>query len=260
VYEGEWQENEKHGFGIEWDATGARISCGRWDQDELKETCGVPPSCLLNPSIHKRLSKSERNASLLYLDGRYYIGALNALQQRHGHGILYNPDGTERLGGGHVNEQLEGDDCFVNADNGDRYRGGFLAGVMSGEGTATWKSGSSYTGSWYRNEKHGYGRYVWPDGAEYVGEWKDGKLDGLGVRTDAQGKQTHCGRFEKGVFKQACSVPNSGSSDNKSSNEKSVSRSSMNSLTSPSSSNRTMSTTRSSEHSFLSRSSSTASQ
>lgn len=47
VYEGEWEEGLKHGFGMNWNGAGKLTRCGRWEEDEIEEACPVPRSKLL---------------------------------------------------------------------------------------------------------------------------------------------------------------------------------------------------------------------
>lgn len=44
-------------------------------------------------------------------------------------------------------------------DNSGEYSGEFAAGLKSGQGTMTWKSGITYTGAWKNGQPHGTGNF-----------------------------------------------------------------------------------------------------
>lgn len=86
--------------GIRWPAPGgssdASRQCGHWRNDKLVLPAPVPRRILTEGS---RLSEHERNASLLFPDGSYFIGPLNRHDQAHGQGKLFRANGDELQSG-----------------------------------------------------------------------------------------------------------------------------------------------------------------
>jgi hypothetical protein len=72
------------GFGMQWNRNGQLTECGRWFNGGLVQSCAVPRS---------KIPFSARNASLLYPDGRFYRGEINAQFQRHGRGSMHAANG-----------------------------------------------------------------------------------------------------------------------------------------------------------------------
>jgi hypothetical protein len=69
--------------------------------------------------------------------------------------------------------------------------------------------GGRYEGEFAANKKHGLGRFVYPDGSVYEGEWHMGAANGYGVKWDAQGRMTTCGRAKNNALDKSCPVPRS---------------------------------------------------
>ena len=95
MYEGAWAAGARCGLGMVWDKSGALIECGRFGSDgqggtKLELSCPVPRSMLLYGS---HLSAQARKAALLYANGSYYTGRLNAANEAHGAGCLYAESG-----------------------------------------------------------------------------------------------------------------------------------------------------------------------
>ena len=68
---------------------------------------------------------------------------------------------------------------------------------VNGQGTCTYADipGSKYVGEFMNGKKNGQGTFTWADGAKYVGGWMDGKMHGQGTFTKDDGA------IVKGLFK-----------------------------------------------------------
>ena len=68
---------------------------------------------------------------------------------------------------------------------------------VNGQGTCTYADipGSKYVGEFMNGKKNGQGTFTWADGAKYVGGWMDGKMHGQGTFTKDDGA------IFKGLFK-----------------------------------------------------------
>jgi hypothetical protein len=68
---------------------------------------------------------------------------------------------------------------------------------VNGQGTCTYADipGSKYVGEFMNGKKNGQGTFTWADGAKYIGGWMDGKMHGQGTFTKADGA------IFKGLFK-----------------------------------------------------------
>ena len=60
---------------------------------------------------------------------------------------------------------------------------------VNGQGTCTYADipGSKYVGEFMNGKKNGQGTFTWADGAKYVGGWMDGKMHGQGTFTFTDG-------------------------------------------------------------------------
>ena len=64
----------------------------------------------------------------------------------------------------------------------NRYRGTFLAGRRHGEGAMLYASGARFEGCWVDGKKEGHGVYVFEDGSALEAVWRDDRpVDGSGV-------------------------------------------------------------------------------
>lgn len=91
MYAGQFDGGARGQLGIEWDTnTGEIVNCGRWGGETFLGTCAVPRVFIQED---KYLSPAVRNAgvdvALLYKDGSYYCGGLDAQGRPHGHGAKF---------------------------------------------------------------------------------------------------------------------------------------------------------------------------
>ena len=89
AYEGQYEQNQRSGHGMEWDDKGDRTHCGIYENSNHSKSCPVPRSAL--PVDSQKLTAYEKSASLLYPNGDYYVGSLNAANEPHcGDGHLFS--------------------------------------------------------------------------------------------------------------------------------------------------------------------------
>lgn len=61
------------------------------------------------------------------------------------------------------------------------YAGQFKENLKQGKGVTKNKDGSIYIGNWANNKRHGQGTFYYPNGDIYDGQWKDGFKHGQGT-------------------------------------------------------------------------------
>lgn len=133
IYEGLWTHDEQNGWGIEYTKSGKISACGRWKDSELKEWHAVPRSVI---PVGTYLNEKAKSADLLYSDGGYYKGEVNAAHEAHGKGILYTASNSIVQGGLFQHGKLHGEG-FTNHPDGGRYCLGWGTRVMLADGTET---------------------------------------------------------------------------------------------------------------------------
>lgn len=124
-YEGEFEDGVIHGLGAMWNNKGRLIQCGSWDCDELMKSCAVPMRLIpvgkflsthgqkTQPTLDRALdlylsrgftdspccfacplcALAAKTASLLYPDGSYFIGPIDALNQPYPAGSMFSSIG-----------------------------------------------------------------------------------------------------------------------------------------------------------------------
>jgi hypothetical protein len=125
-------------------------------------------------------SCAAKSADLLFPDGSYYVGQLDAEQRPHGEGT-----------------QL----------NGNRYEGEWQNGKRHGHGRYRMKDGREYVGDWAVNKRQGLGLFSGPDFGIYEGEWKNDKRNGFGVKRAVEGKIISCGLWKDDIAVESRSIP-----------------------------------------------------
>jgi len=131
-----------------------------------------------------------------YPDAIYFGECVKSAQGkliRQGKGVMKYQ--TQRVyEGDWANDQRHGRG-YERYPNGNVYQGEFANGKAHGQGQYLWKASCEvYDGQWKLGVRHGYG--VWKRNKKdpvtgcydsYVGEWKEGKAEGQGVHTWANG-------------------------------------------------------------------------
>lgn len=149
AYKGVWENNKKHGFGVETTADGHKYE-GEWvhDKREGRGTLWIKR----NKKFVKQFAgswkadKMDGEGVFNYEDGSIYKGNWKN-NQRHGHGKL-------------------------EFENGDVYVGEWHCGVRSGSGTLSLHNGNIFDGHWLDNMKEGPGKFFYASTNKvYEGEW-----------------------------------------------------------------------------------------
>ena len=81
--------------------------------------------------------------------------------------------------------------------SGSQYEGEFKQDLINGQGSFTVAhNGATYTGEWKNNKHHGDGVYTHSDGTEYAGKWKNNKPWNVDV-TNTRGQMA---KYVKGTL------------------------------------------------------------
>mmetsp|Transcript_6242 Transcript_6242/g.10195 ORF Transcript_6242/g.10195 Transcript_6242/m.10195 type:complete len:342 (-) Transcript_6242:131-1156(-) len=148
-YKGAWENNKKHGFGVETTADGTKYE-GEWVHD-MREGRGTQ-WVKRNKKFVKQYAgnwvgdKMDGDGVFNYEDGSVYKGSFSN-NKRHHYGKL-------------------------EFENGDIYTGEWSNDVRSGSGTLSLQNGNIYEGHWLNNMKEGPGKFFYASTNKvYEGEW-----------------------------------------------------------------------------------------
>jgi hypothetical protein len=172
-YEGEIRNGKPHGRGI--------FVYANDDRYEGQVSNGQP---------------SGRGIFLFANNTRYEGTIING--EPNGTGTFTFENGN-RYQGRVLNGQPHGKGTFTFA-NGQRYTGGFYLGQVKGKGILIHKNGLRCEGAFYNSKFTGKGTCTYPPGSpyrSYRGELRDGKPEGRGVLTYANG-QVYTGELRDG--------------------------------------------------------------
>ncbi|WBR14619.1 Morn repeat protein [Pandoravirus kuranda] len=161
-YEGMWNDNMPHGFGVRVYPdcacyTGAWV-CG--------QKCGRGVMVWSNGSIY---------------DGEWAEG------KRHGRGIFTVP-GAWRYDGEWKDDVIHGHGTRIE-DDGRTYDGEWVEGKRHGRGTFTVPGAWMYDGEWKDDMIRGRGIHTDTDGNTYDGEWNSDAFSGHAVFVEGNGKR-----------------------------------------------------------------------
>jgi len=155
VFSGMFVANERHGDGVEYDATSGRV---RYDGQ------------------YRHNQRNGRGVEY-YDDGSRYEGNWAAgLQQ--GHGVLFNAAGEKMYSGNWERGEPHGYGCEYIEGEDVRFEGFFKRGLWSGKGTLYRMNGSRLEGFWVGSLLHGWAAVRLPGGDRYGGRFRKGKLQG----------------------------------------------------------------------------------
>ncbi len=169
TYKGEWQNSQKHGYGVqtwpngnkyegEW-ANGLRHGHGAfWVKEnkpveEANKTRSSNSGSLSTVSTALKSTKSK-SADVSALRKVYTGDWKNDL--RDGLGVAYYADGS-------------------------RYEGEWKEGKRQGRGTLFLANGDTYVGDWVDDQQNGFGTLTKQNQDVYEGEWVGGKREGQGL-------------------------------------------------------------------------------
>lgn len=183
-YEGEWQDEKRHGQGV-WTRPDGSVYAGEWKND-----------------------KPDGQGTLTRPDGLKYTGSWRE-GKRSGHGI-WSHSGGASYSGDWLEGKKHGQGTNISSD-GVKYVGSFNAGHRDGFGSIVYADGTSYEGEWRNNKRDGRGESTFLDGTRYSGDWRDDRPDGRGVITYADGTNK-VGSWQNGKFIEDPSLPSDQSS------------------------------------------------
>jgi len=144
VYEGQWQNGDRHGVGVQTYADGS-IYHGKWLDDE------------------------KAGGTLVFDSGEMYQGQWkNGMM--HGKGALVYEDGSMYDGDWSLGMK-HGQGKDMSADGG-MYEGQWEHDETNGAGTEFYSNGSSYEGQWKHNLKHGTGTFRFGKGGWVKVGWE----------------------------------------------------------------------------------------
>eukprot|EP00164_Ancoracysta_twista_P006738 GFYU01009444.1.p1 GENE.GFYU01009444.1~~GFYU01009444.1.p1 ORF type:complete len:770 (-),score=130.59 GFYU01009444.1:1527-3491(-) len=235
IYEGEWKEDCKHGFGVYTGQEGNTYK-GEWVQGKM-EGCGK--KVWTNGDVYEgawRAGRAHGKGRMTYHTGEVFAGEW-VEGQRNGYGSKVFRDGSrydgqwltnKAHGKGAVTDQVglrytatfkhgvrKSDKVQHNTDEylgedkdgiphgqgimkywrGDQYQGQWKNGVKCGDGTHVFFTGAVYKGQWKNDKPHGVGRIEGSDGICYEGQFSNGLEEGFGVEL------TPIGRMYEGDWK-----------------------------------------------------------
>lgn len=179
VYDGEFRDGKRHGFGVFTERATGNVYEGDWDRD-TRHGNGVLTSGLKD---------------FIY-DGHWD----RDIRQGYGHCVIR---GCETYSGNWSNNQFHGTGKYIDAE-GAVYEGEFACGKKHGVGKQVLcpggqKGGVSYSGEWRDGVREGIGDAVFADGATYSGSWKNDLQDGEGTFVSGQsGGEKYVGQWRRG--------------------------------------------------------------
>lgn len=226
IYEGEWMQGKREGFGILYYPNGSKyigyfgdnqcnglgkqihsggeIYIGNWVQGQAE---GIGKYINPEGGTYEGEWKKDKQHGFgveKWEDTSSYIGEYHN-SKKNNIGILTIKNQTSYSGQFNSNE-IEGIGTFKFQD-GRIYKGEFKRNKMNGYGMLKWQDGKYYEGGFKDDKKHGFGIYV-ANGVFYYGVWQDNKLEGevlineLGDRTNSfwQDGKKLCSLDSKSIY------------------------------------------------------------
>jgi len=169
TYEGEWENDLKHGVGVE-----VLANSNRYEGEFLN-------------------GKPEGSGAFYWANGEFYEGDWkNGL--KHGSGMWKGTKG-ESYTGEWKNGKADGYGVH-KWRNGDKYEGEFKGFLKHGQGTERFMNGDYYVGNYVNGKPDGYGEYFWTNGCCYKGTFRNGLRHGKGVwRKDKESPDVYEGNW-----------------------------------------------------------------
>lgn len=176
VYEGEFKDSKKNGYGILKYSNGFRYE-GNWKDD--------------NHNGYGVLFYNEDD----FYAGNWIFNEALGYSVFHGTGLLFSSDFI--YDGEWINGKKSGQGYYQ--DQNVIYDGNWENDEITGYGVATYIDGSIYEGYFKNFERHGYGKYTWANGNSYEGFWEKDIPDGEGA-VHFQNGDSYIGDFANGQF------------------------------------------------------------
>jgi hypothetical protein len=172
IYEGEWLNGVKQGFGMHIDYLGT-IYSGDWKNDKKD---GVGSEVTVDGvKYFGRFEENEKigKATVTYPNGESYNGEVQyGLKEGYGE---YEWADKKSYKGYWWEDRMEGLGTMEWPDK-RRYEGTWQAGQMSGNGQLLKADGSTYKGGFHEGKENGTGILTTSTGEKTIGEWQDGNL------------------------------------------------------------------------------------
>lgn len=183
LYFGEWNNNNKEGFGIMLYPESARTDnvVNEKSEHSLYSDAWKHEDNGFDYRPDQTEPSDTFSKSDLYkiwhpylLDGMgHYEGSWKD-DKRSGHGIMRYAHGGS-YDGDWLADKRHGKGTYRNA-SGTVYTGTWEYGDKHGKGSQVFRNGDTYTGIWYKGLRNGHGTYITASGKIYPQEWEKGKL------------------------------------------------------------------------------------
>ena len=201
VYEGEYKDDMRNGFGTEYDETGVIVFEGEWVN-------GKPGNKFIEKK--KKLVEKDENGKIRYMGG-FKEGTVI----RDGEGVEYdeneNPINSCIYENGVMVrkvKEFKGKEIVLYDENGKiRYQGGYsdkekLGYPPNGKGKQYENGVLVYSGSFVKGYRDGQGNAFYPSHTmKYEGDWKNDKANGMGKFYDEEGLLVAEGEFVDNVYR-----------------------------------------------------------
>lgn len=163
------------------DFEAASVAVSRRHTEKLKSEIGIQIVSV------KFIDQKHTIARIAYSNGEAYEGQVDSQGERHGRGILFQPNGDVQVSDWTRNTFTKG---FTGAANSSSFRGNCIQGNPHGKGRINYPEGiqyKQYNGYLNRGKFHGLGRLVTPNGCMFEGGFRDGHKEGLCTFTRPNG-------------------------------------------------------------------------
>ena len=178
IYEGEWLNGKKNGYGIITYPNKDRIFCTYTDDIIGKVFIFMP-----HDSVPTYGLTSETEKYTKIYENKYVMSAIENI-------ALHNP----------VEKKDKKNNVYYGMTK-------FL-GSKNGIGELKYSDGERYIGFWYLDEKKSFGRNYYTDKSVYYGFWNESRKNGIGVQILENG-DLFFGLFKDGVSQYGIKVENS---------------------------------------------------
>ena len=179
VYEGDWKNGKRDGFGILTFGTNSKYIkiLGYFKEDKIV-------------GFGKMFNEKGETCKGLWKD--FQINGIGIYQKKKGpifkgyiNKHLFNGFGFEKWpkGSSYFGEYLKGDKNgigILNFQNKAKYEGELIGGIINGIGTFYFGD-RKYQGQWKNNKMHGFGVILWSDGNYFEGQFLEDKKEGFGI-------------------------------------------------------------------------------
>lgn len=224
IYEGEYKNDVKDGFGVSFFKTGKVSYVGNYSNDkyngfgiEFRATDGSVTIAEYSDNSKEFVqAKFDKNGKLTFAGNRTdtqqsgvtfnaETGEMFIAKYKNGepmqYGTIISADGTLIYNGEYKSGNKDGKGILFNADGSIKYTGEFKRNLYSGNGVLTYDNGDIYSGDFSAGQPNGTGELKSANGSIiYTGQWKKGLYNGDGRLYNPDGSYSD-GKFQNGVAK-----------------------------------------------------------